>query len=287
MIEELQATEELQAILAADLGSFSDAGSLAETLYTRCYARSIAETAPSPETDEDLTPALIAANQSRAGWDFGWRADQALDDGRILARKAGAARAFRPGQYITLRGPGSKVEEGDEIQVFCAAGADLQAGFYYAFGETVPEFDEFEDVLRFYWNVPAEAAARLMELVTGEFNRWQTPFRFKCGRNSAVCGRRDAAVLYVQRPYYPMAARGWSGFMRKSGRNCAPACRCSRCGWRGGWDSPRIRGRASASLGALARIGARFWRRRWWPRARWSRCAATSKAAGCRSRSPG
>ena len=199
--------EELQAILAADLGSLTDAGTLAETLYARCYARSIGEVVPSPETDEDLTPALMAANQSRAGWDFGWRADQALDDGRILARKAGAARAFRPGQYITLRGPGSKVEEGDAIQVFCAAGADLQAGFYYAFGETAPEFDEFDDVLRFYWNVPAEAAARLMELVTGEFNRWQTPFRFKCGRNSAVCGRRDAAVLYVQRPYYPMAAR--------------------------------------------------------------------------------
>ena len=97
----------------------------------------------------DLTAELIAANQSREGWDLGWRLEQGLEDGRVLARKGGSLRAFAPGQYITLGGPGARKEEGQPIRVFAPAGsADAQPGFYYAFGETIADFDEFEDLLR-------------------------------------------------------------------------------------------------------------------------------------------
>jgi hypothetical protein len=92
--------EELKAILAADLGAQDDPAKLAVILYNWCYTVSIVDY---PEMHrlpydrgsvKDLTPVLEAANRSRASWDEGWKIDQMLSDGRILARKGAAARAF-------------------------------------------------------------------------------------------------------------------------------------------------------------------------------------------------
>jgi len=197
--------EELQAVLAADFGPQADAAALAKILYSRCYTHSIWDPESPAGEGRDLTAALIAANRSREGWDLGWRVDQALDDGRVLARKGGEARSFAPGQYIVLNGAGAPLEEGQAIRVFTPGGsADAQPGFYYAFGETIAEHEEFEDLLRFYWNITADGAPRLIEILTSEFNRFQVPFRFKCGRSESMYSRRDAAVLYIHRRHYPI-----------------------------------------------------------------------------------
>jgi hypothetical protein len=152
-----------------------------------------------------LADALEAANSCRAGWDEGWKIDQMFSQGRILARKGGAARAFLAGEYLTHRGIGSGPKAGARVSIFLAPGsAELQAGYYYAFGATVSEFDESERMIRFFWNVTRDGAPRLMETITRQFNRFQIPFRLKCA--SRDYPRRDAAVLYVHPRYYPIAA---------------------------------------------------------------------------------
>jgi hypothetical protein len=204
---------ELTAVLEADLPAQDDAAKLSGTLYDRCYTHSILDEklerqaeAPAPPKP-DLTEALAAANQGRTAWVEGWRIDQTLDDGRIVARKNGAARSFLPGQYITSRGMGSGPEEALEITVFVTPGAaDIQPAFYYAFGETVSEYEPGESLLRVYWNIQAEGAPRLMETLTRAFNRFQIPFRFKCLNHASHFPRRDAAVLYIHSRYYPIAA---------------------------------------------------------------------------------
>jgi hypothetical protein len=176
-------------------------------LYNRCYTESILDPPSIESSDEDLTELLAAANQSRASWDEGWAIDQMLDGGRILARKSGAARAFLPGEYLTHRGIGSGAANGARVTVFAPAGSsDLQDGFYYAFSETVSEYDEGERIVRFYWNVTREGAPHLMQAITRAFNRFQIPFRFKCLARSSAYPRRDAAVLYLDARYYPIAA---------------------------------------------------------------------------------
>jgi hypothetical protein len=156
---------------------------------------------------QDLTPVLEAANSCRASWDEGWNIDQMLSQGRILARKGGVARAFLAGEYLTHRGIGSGPKAGARVSVFLAPGsAELQAGYYYAFGATVSEFDESERMIRFFWNVTPDGVPRLMETITREFNRFQIPFRFKCASRAAEYPRRDAAVLYLHPRYYPIAA---------------------------------------------------------------------------------
>jgi len=201
---------ELMAILAADLPGQDDAGRLTDVLYDNCYTNSILDPPPAANdgaTDRDLTSMLIAANASRAGWDKGWHIDQILDEGRILARKGGAARSFLPGEYLTQRGLGAGPEAGKPVSIFLPQGsADMQPGLYHAFGDTAGEFEDSEHTLRFYWNVSAEGAPRLMEAVTREFNRFQIAFHFKCGSRAAHYPRRDAAVLYLHRRYYAIAA---------------------------------------------------------------------------------
>jgi hypothetical protein len=199
--------DELRAILAADLPSEDDALKLAGVLYKRCYTASILDTPAAAAKDEDLLPALAAANRSRAVWDEGWRIDQLLEGGRILARKGGATRAFLPGEYLTHRGLGSGPAAGAIASILCVPSCiDLQPSYYYAFSETVSDFDDGDRMVRFFWNVSREGAPRLLGAVTRELNRFQIPFRFKCGRRASEYPRRDAAVLYLHAAYYPIAA---------------------------------------------------------------------------------
>jgi hypothetical protein len=199
--------DELSAVLRADLPSQDDAAKLREILYRRCYTRSILDEEAAPAGgDTDLAPALAAANQGRAVWVEGWRIEQVLGDGRITARRNGAERAFLPGEYITHRGIGTGLKEGIEISVFASPGTnEIQDSFYYAIGETVAECEPVSNLVRIYWNVRPEGAPRLMEALTREFNRFQVPFRFKCLNHAKYFPRRDAAVLYIDGRYYPIA----------------------------------------------------------------------------------
>jgi hypothetical protein len=191
--------DELLAIFAAMPGPPDDP----DTLYGRCYARPIAGGLPGGDPGD-----VAAANPTREGMDYGWRIEREAPEGCVIARKGGAARIFRPGQYLRLRGPGAKIEAGEEIRVIAQAGsADIQSGFYHALGETVSDYEEFEDLLRVYWNVAAEGAAPLLAAIAREFNRFGIPFRFKCGQRAEIFERRDAAVLYVHRVYWPLASQ--------------------------------------------------------------------------------
>jgi hypothetical protein len=61
--------------------------------------------------------------------------------------------------------------------------------------------------VRIYWNIEAAGAAPLLAGVTREFNRFGVSFRFKCGQRAEIYERRDAAILYIHRRYYPIAAQ--------------------------------------------------------------------------------
>ena len=190
-------TEELLAIFAAIPGPPDDP----DTLYARCYSRPISGPLPAGEPGD-----LSAANATREGIDSGWRVEQAAGEGCVIAVKGGAVRMFRPGQYLTLRGPGAKVEAGEPIRVIASRGAaDLQPGFYHALGGTVSGYAEFEDLVRIYWNIAAHGAVPLMAALTTDFNRFGVPFRFKCGQKPEIYERRDSAVLYFHRRYFPIA----------------------------------------------------------------------------------
>src|SRR5690349_10174031 len=120
----------------------------ADTLYSRCYCRPVAGVLAAENPGN-----IAAADSRREAIDYGWRIEQSAGEGCVIARKGGAVRLFRPGQYLTLRGPAVAPEADEPIRVIVSPGAaDIQPGYYHALGATVSDYDELEDLLRVYWN---------------------------------------------------------------------------------------------------------------------------------------
>jgi hypothetical protein len=219
-LEELRQILRTTAVLSPE--SFSCAGQefivkhepliskLQDCLYRRCYTvRLGSRLAEQTDSDGngDMTEELAAANAGRAGREEGWKIVEALDSGQIVAGRNGAVRRFQPGQYMTHGGPGAAPREGEDVSIVCSVSSTtLAPEFYFAFGETVSEYDELQNLVRLYWNIAAAGAAELIGCVTRELNRFQVPFRFKCVNRRAEFQRRDSAVLYVNRRFYPIVA---------------------------------------------------------------------------------
>ena len=107
------------------------------------------------------------------------------------------------------RGPGGVAAVSDSVLVHAAVECRPSAkdAFYFSFGETVSPFDRNEELIRLYWNVSASGAPALLASITGELNRFQVPFSFKCLHRAVEYFRLDSAVLYLHRHYWPIASR--------------------------------------------------------------------------------
>jgi hypothetical protein len=181
-------------------------GQLQALFYDHCYCRRFgsvpADRPAASSANFDLGPALSAANASRDRWDGGWQVRQALPNGQIVAVKGAMTRMVWPGGFLAHGSPGSPVQSGIPVSLFAPRESlQLQPGFYFAFGETLRDEQEEFGVVRFYWNINADGAPRLIGAITAALNRWMIPFHFKCMRMQALFDRNDSAVLYVARRY--------------------------------------------------------------------------------------
>lgn len=172
---------------------------LTEALYGRAYARRLGwPAAAAPGPDDDLVPALSAANPGRERWEQGWQVRQALSTGRIIAERNGGARFLWPGEFIASDAPGTPPRPGARVTLWRPReSATLQPGFYFAFGEAAWEDDAL--LLRVYWNATPEGAVALTGTLIAAMNRWGVPFRYKCLSRRSLYPRTDSAVLYVAR----------------------------------------------------------------------------------------
>ncbi len=179
--------------------------------YEHCYCRRFDGAARdhliAPSPSDDLAPLLSAANASRDHWDDGWQVKQSLPNGQIAAVKGARTRMVWPGEFHAPGAPGAPVQPGAEVSLFAARESLLlQPGFYFAFGETLSDQQEELGVVRFYWNIRADGAPRLVGAMTAALNRFTIPFHFKCLRLQALFDRSDAAVLYLARRYTRIVA---------------------------------------------------------------------------------
>ena len=179
--------------------------------YEHCYCRHFDGAATDrpvlPLRSDDLAPALSAANSSRDRWDAGWQVEKTLPNGQIVAVKGAMTRMVWPGEFHAHGSPGSPVQAGMPVSLFAPRDSQLlQPGFYFAFGEAVPDQEEQCAVVRFYWNISAEGAPRLVGAISAALNSFAIPFHLKCLRMQALFDRSDSAVLYVARRYTRIVA---------------------------------------------------------------------------------
>ena len=182
---------------------------LQSLLYEQCYVRPLRPPGPlASAAPASLLPLLQDANQSRDRWDPGWEIVDIAADGQTMVSRDVRTRRVWPGEYLSEGWPGMPPRPGIRVRLFVPRGSDsLQPGFYHAFGETLGNQPDEDQLLRFYWNVPAAHAAELTERLTAQLNRYQVPFRFKCLGDAAAYPRCDAAVLYVARRWYAIVAQ--------------------------------------------------------------------------------
>jgi len=184
---------------------------LQQLLYEWCYCRpfgSVATAGASPPTaDPGFLNALSAANASRERWERGWQIQQILPSGQIVAIKGAMTRLIWPGEFLGHGAPGMPPSPGSQISLFAPKESrTVQPGFYFAFGETLGDQQDEVGVVRLYWNVTANGAGGLVGGVTQALNRFAIPFRFKCLSMPDLYDRSDAAILYVAKRHYRLAA---------------------------------------------------------------------------------
>src|SRR5262245_41849097 len=183
---------------------------LSELLYERCYMRRIGGARPSPESNRDhpLLAGLRAANAGRPRWQTGWDIHTIHNNGWISAQRDGLDRTFAPGEFVTKEGPGMPLRSGAAVDVYFAVESlHMQPGFYFAFGETVADETDDTFCLRFYWHLDPAGAPLLLHSVSPLMHRFQVAYRCKCLTYPAAYPRADAAVVFVPRRWYQIAAR--------------------------------------------------------------------------------
>jgi hypothetical protein len=182
-------------------------GLLRDRLYASVFVRRD-EDAPLPATPpaiEQFAQRLSEANASRERWDEGWRIEQPLAGGQVLAARHDKSRTLWPGEFVLRDGTAMALRAEAPIGVFQPRESrTMQAGFYFAFGETVADQDDEARLLRLYWNVSAAGALALLPRLTKALNRFAVPFKFKCLDAAEHYVRLDAAVLYVNRRFHPI-----------------------------------------------------------------------------------
>ena len=173
-------------------------------LYQRCFAnRFDGQSAPEPpraSNDPEWVESLSRANQSRERWEDGWQILHGLPNGHVVAKRGDVARTLAPGEFVNLGASG--MSPGAVVKVYIARESrTVQPGYYFVFGETLPDSGDEASIVRFYWNVTNLGAAHLVRRVSGDLNRWEVPFRFKTPSHPEMFVRRDTAVLYTPRRY--------------------------------------------------------------------------------------
>jgi hypothetical protein len=197
-----------------DFETATPAVQLQQLLYESCYVRPLNGTppptpaAPAPP-DADFVRRLVEENRGSERSDQGWQVAGVDAFGRVTASKNGASRVFPPGRYFSPYGPGGSVMPGMTVGVWLAKGSlSLQPGFYHVYSDTLVETSDPRAMLRFYWNVRAASAPRLLGALSGRLNRFQVPFSFKTLTQPEHYDQRsDSSVLYVSRRYFGIVTR--------------------------------------------------------------------------------
>jgi hypothetical protein len=178
---------------------------LQSQLYSDFYC---AGSARRPLDQPSLAPAggsafvegLSGANTGTFAREPGWTVVRE-DDGAIVVSRDGlslwvpAAEVYRVGDASVAPGAAVGVLMPKEL-------LRLSPGFYMALSEAEFPVDGSTALVRFYWNLRAEGATLLINLLTRALNQRELAFRLKVVSDPVRYSRCDAGVLYVLAEQY-------------------------------------------------------------------------------------
>ena len=141
--------------------------------------------------------ALSAANCGRGSWEHGWVVSAIADD-QVAVRRDGLTLWTR--RQDCLARPGGEVEvDGPCALRLPKECLNISPGFYMVHSDQPFTHDRAETMVRFYWNLEADGAARFVDAATRMLNRDGLPFRLKVLKDPSHYTRCDAGVLYIRK----------------------------------------------------------------------------------------
>ena len=183
---------------------------LQQQLYGDFYSQGLARRRE--PVDSRLLPgstpfvqALSEANSGQGCHEDGWLVS-AVNNDEIIARKNGPN--FRIGRKDCCSPNGGPITVGTLVTVRLPKELlNISPHFYMALGDRqLPEVDSRE-IIRFYWNLTAAAAAPFMLGATRLLNKANLPFHLKVLRDPLLYTRCDAGVLYMFKKDYHLTVQ--------------------------------------------------------------------------------
>jgi HopA1 effector protein family len=184
---------------------------LQATLYGRCYAQRF-DSGWKPATtftpDPSFLSRLSQGNRTQSRWEGGWMVYGVAPTGQISVQKGDRQRFAMPGEYLSLGVPGVPPQQGSMVNIYVPReSAAAQPGFYFTYGEVLSDVWDEHNLLRFYFDVPSDATADLLDYLTRALNRFQIPFRMKALSDPGLYPRTDATVLYIAKRYHSIGVK--------------------------------------------------------------------------------
>ncbi len=186
---------------------------LAETLYWCAYCHpqsgwrnldAVIPKANDPIYVEDraFSEDLIAASTTEKRWDPDWVVYDMTPDGGIWARKGVRCRHAASGAYALPAPRTGRIQPGIKVSLPVAKyDRTTQQSFVRLMGNTLSSDYDMVTTSRFYFNVKAENAVRLVALIVEALNTYHIPFMLKTLSNPKAYGRADSMVLYVAKRF--------------------------------------------------------------------------------------
>ncbi len=184
--------------------------SLRLTLYRDFYCRGFASprkqnrVLPMVPHDWTFVGELSAANRGQGAWEAGWTVRSVQPDRSIIVEKELAVGIPEQDAHDLIRGehtPGARV-------LLRATKESIRGapGYYVALGNVPFPDDGTRELVRFYFNLKANGASRLIEFITTRLNLIEIPFQLKVLDNPSLYNRCDAGVLYVSKTQFNVVA---------------------------------------------------------------------------------
>lgn len=174
-------------------------------LYTNFYckgtATAIDQEAYSSEPLRRINPFVLklsAANRGIGYWEDNWKV-KVLENDQVAAEKNGLTLKISK-QQLELS---QSIEKGSMISIrFPKELSNSNEAYYIALSNVVFNADDWQDVVRIYWNLTPKGAILLMDRITTFLNEMILPFRLKILKDLTQFTRCDAGVLYFRKKDY-------------------------------------------------------------------------------------
>lgn len=167
-----------------------------------------------------LAAKVAEANVGKGYLEDGWVV-QSVEGERIAVRRRGLELWVTPEGCSLSTGaaltPGANVRLQLPRESF-----DLSPGYYTAMSDTPLAWEGIGTLVRLYWNVRPEYAARLVRAVTWRLNSQGVPFRLKVLNDAIFYGRCDTAVMYLLKPDVGIAGRSIAQVYEEVREGCRP-----------------------------------------------------------------